>query len=82
MPTQMNINARSVHEPESPLLSAKDAIQDGARLRALYRPRREPERAVSIRVPLWALLEAIDYLRPYELRLAMQRAQQRLAAAA
>jgi len=70
----------SVHEPEAELLSAEDAIQDAARLRALLRQRRLAERAVSIRVPLWALLEAMDHLEPDDLRQALERAEKRLAA--
>lgn len=71
---------RSVHEAEAELLSAEDAIQDAARLRALFRQRWQEERAVPVRVPLWALLEAIDRLEPDELYQAVQRATKRLAA--
>jgi cellobiose-specific phosphotransferase system component IIA len=70
----------SVHEAEAELLSAEDAIQDAARLRALFRQRRQGERAVPVRVPLWTLLEAIDHLEPDELRQAVERAEKRLAA--
>jgi len=68
----------SVHEPEAELLSAEDAIQDAARLRAVFRRRRQTERAVPVRVPLWSLLEAIDRLEPGELREVVQRAKERL----
>jgi hypothetical protein len=61
-------NVGSAHEAES--LSAEDAIQDAARLRALLRQRRQAEWAVPVRVPLSALLEAIDRLEPDELRQA------------
>ena len=70
----------SVHEAEAELLSAEDAIQDAARLSALFRQRRPRERAVPVRVPLWALLEAIDHLQPDELRQAVERAEKRLVA--
>jgi len=71
---------RSVHEAEAELLSAEDAIQDAARLGALFRQRRyeAAERVVPVRVPLWALLEAIDHLEADELRQAMERAEKRL----
>ncbi len=75
----MMANVGSVHEPEAELLSAEDAIQDVARLRALFRQRRR-ERAVPVRVPLWALLEAIDFLEPEELRQTVERAEKRLLA--
>ena len=72
--------AKSVHEAEAKLLSAEDAIQDAARLRALYRQQLQAGRAVLMRVPLWALLEAIDHLEMDELRQAVERAEKRLAA--
>jgi len=66
-----------VHEPEAELLSAEEAIEDAARLRILFRRR---ERAVPVRVPLWALLEAIDHLEPDELIHVVRRAEERLMA--
>jgi hypothetical protein len=76
----MMVKMGSVHEPEAALLSAEDAIQDAERLRALFHRQRPEERVVPLRVPFWALLEAIDYLEPNELYQAVQRAQRRLAA--
>ncbi|MBI4789569.1 MAG: hypothetical protein HY782_21270 [Chloroflexi bacterium] len=70
----------SVHEPDAELLSAEDAIQDAVRLRAFFREHHKGERAVPVRVPLSALLDAMDYLEPDELRQAVQRAEKRLAA--
>ncbi len=69
----------SVHEPEAELHSADDAIQDSARLRALYGSRRA-EHAIPVRVPFSALLEAIDCLESDELKEAMKRAEKRLEA--
>ncbi|MDQ3814583.1 MAG: hypothetical protein M3347_11605 [Armatimonadota bacterium] len=71
----------SVHEPEAELLSAEDAIQDAARLRALFRQRQQAEPVVSVPVPLSALLEAIDHLEPDALRQVARRAEERLVAA-
>lgn len=71
----------TVHEPEAELLSADDAIQDAERLRARFRQRREAERAVPLRVPLWVLLEALDHLDSEALRQVAHRAEERLAAA-
>ena len=72
---------KSVHEPQAKLLSAEDAVQDAARLRAVMRgSRRASERAVPVRVPLWALLEALDVLDPPELQQIAHRVQERLAA--
>ena len=70
---------KSVHEPEAKLLSAEDAIQDAARLSAAMRGRRASERAVPVRVPLWALLEALDVLELPELNQVAHRVQERLA---
>jgi hypothetical protein len=69
----------SVHEPEAELLSAEDAIQDAVRLRAWFQ-QRQTERVVPLRVPLWALIEAIDHLEPDELRQVARRAEERLMA--
>ena len=68
----------SVHEPEAELLTAEDAIEDSMRLRAWLRQRKEP--VVSLQVPLWALLDAIDHLPPDELRQVARRADERLVA--
>jgi hypothetical protein len=67
-----------VHEPDAELVSAEDAVQDAARLRAVLRQR---ERSVQLRVPLSALLDALDALEPKELRQVAQHAQERLTAA-
>ena len=68
---------RENHEPEAELLSADDALQDAARLREVLHTRK-PERVVSIHVPLWALLEALDLLEPHELQQVAKRARERL----
>jgi hypothetical protein len=68
-----------VHEPEAEWLSAEDAIQDAERWRALFRQRRPVEARVSLRVPLWVLLEAIDHLDPEALRQVGRRVEERLA---
>ncbi len=71
----------SVHEPEAELLSAEDAIQDAERLRPLFRQQRRAEQPVPLRVPLWALLEALDALEPEALRQVVQRAEECLVVA-
>jgi hypothetical protein len=68
------------HEPNAPLLSAQDAIQDAERLRELlWRNRQQAEREVQLRVPFTAILKAIDQLEVSELRLLVQRLEDRLA---
>jgi hypothetical protein len=67
----------SIHEPDAELANAADALQDAARLRAVLRQR---ERSVQLRVPLSALLDALDALEPKELRQVAQHAQERLIA--
>ena len=72
---------KSVHEPRAELLSAEDAVEDASRLRAaMPGGRRASERAVPVRVPLWALLEALDVLDPPELQQVAHRVQERLTA--
>lgn len=71
----------SVHEPNAPLLSAQDAIQDAKRLRELlWRNRQRAEREVQLQVPFTVILKAIDQLETSELRLLAQRLEERLAA--
>ena len=71
----------SVHEPNAPLLSAQDAIQDAKRLRELlWRNRQRAEREVQLQVPFTVILKAIDQLEASELRLLAQRLEERLAA--
>jgi len=72
---------KSVHEPKAPLLSAQDAIQDAERLQELlWRNRQQAEREVQLRVPFTVILKAIDQLEASELRLLVQRLEDRLAA--
>jgi len=71
---------KSVHEPNAPLLSAQDAIQDAERLQELlWRNRQQAEREVQLRVPFTVILKAIDQLEASELRLLVQRLEDRLA---
>lgn len=70
---------RSVHEPEAELLSAENAIQDAVRLQEEFR-KRKVGKGVMMRVPLWALLEALDSLEPDELQQVALRARERLMA--
>ena len=71
---------KSVHEPNAPLLSAQDAIQDAERLRELlWRNRQQAEREVQLRVPFTVILKAIDQLEASEVRLLVQRLEDRLA---
>jgi hypothetical protein len=69
------------HEPNAPLLSSQDAIQDAERLRELlWRNRQQAEQEVQLRVPFTVILKAIDQLETSELRLLVQRLKERLAA--
>ena len=66
-----------VHEPDAELLSADDALQDAKRPPAVLR-QRQREHSVPLRVPLSALLEALDALEPKELQQVVRHAQERL----
>ena len=71
----MNAKARQVHEPEAELANAKEALDDAARLLRVI----GTLPTVPIRVPLWALLEAIDALEPPDLQQIVRRVNERLA---
>ena len=72
---------KSIHEPNAPVLSAQDAIQDAERLQELlWRNRQQAEQEVQLRVPFTVLLKAIDQLEASELHLLAQRLEDRLAA--
>ncbi len=73
----MNPPIGQVHEPDEALHDVEAALEDVRRLRKVFQ-REAIGRAVPINVPLWALLEALDYLRPDELRQVAQRAEARL----
>ena len=70
-----------VHEPEAELLSAEDVVEDYRRLRTLYHKPARGEHSVPLRVPLWVVIEAIDYLDRSALRQIAQRVAERLATA-
>ncbi len=72
---------KSLHEREGRILDAQDAIRDAERLRDLIGPH-AVEREVVMRVPLDALLEAIDSLEPGDLKRVAERIEKRLAGAA
>lgn len=72
----MKAKSGKAHEPEAKLLGAEDALHDAARLREALR---QSERAVLMRVPLQALLDAIDALEPSELQRLAERVDKRLA---
>ena len=76
----MTAPQRSVHEPGEELLSAEDAIEDAARLDALFHRGRQTEQLVALHVPLSTLMEAIDQLELEDLRKVGRRVEERLAA--
>ena len=71
---------RSVHEPNEELLSAEEAIADADRLEQLFLRHRHAEQAISVQIPLRALLAAIDQLDLPALREVARRTEARLAA--
>jgi len=70
---------RQVHEPEAVLADADDALTDAARLQRLLESDQRPCGIVSVRIPLAALLEAMDSLDASELREVQRRVADRLA---
>jgi hypothetical protein len=77
---KMTTPQKSVHEPDEELLSAEEAIEDAERLDILFRRRRQTEQFVALRVPLSALMEAIDQLDLEDLRKVGKRVEERLTA--
>ena len=76
----MKEKSHEVHEPEEELASAEQVIEDVARLKRAFGRAPGAERSVSVRIPLWALLEAIDSLDSAELRQVGRRVERRLSA--
>jgi len=62
------------------LAGAEEAIADAARLVEIRARAQGPARAIAVRVPLWALLEALDSLDIRDLEQIARRVQDRLAA--
>ena len=69
-----------IHEPEAELAGAEEAIADAARLRGMLAGAGRSARSVAVKVPLWALLEALDALEPMELEQLARHIEQRLLA--
>jgi len=70
---------RQVHEPKAELVNADDAIADAARLQRIMESSERSYGTVSVRIPLAALLEAMDSLETSELREVQRRVEKRLA---
>lgn len=58
----MTIEISSVHEPEAPVVDVEEVWEDYQRVRALYGKPQALETSISIRVPLWAVLDAIKQM--------------------
>jgi PII-like signaling protein len=76
----MPAEAKSVHEPEAELL-ALDEVLEGAEVVRTYLERKgkiQSESTISLRVPLWVVIEAIDQLEEPVLRQVVQHVEKRL----
>ena len=71
------MNPKSAHEPEEELIDAEEVLAGAAEVREMVRQRK----GVALRVPLWALLDAIDALDPRDLRQVARRVEHRLLSA-
>lgn len=71
------MNPPSVHEPEEELIDAEEVLAGAANVREMVRQRQ----GVALRVPLWALLDAIDALAPRDLQQVARRVEHRLVSA-
>ena len=68
---------KSAHEPEEEVIDVDEVLAGAADVRELVRQRK----GVALRVPLWALLDAIDALDPRDLRQVARRVDHRLVSA-
>ncbi|MEZ4733066.1 MAG: hypothetical protein R3E79_38715 [Caldilineaceae bacterium] len=70
-----------VHEPEAPLLSADDLVEDLAVLRSYLQHKRTiaGEQAINLRIPLSVVLDAIKQMDWSALRTVADLAEQQLA---
>ncbi|RLC76818.1 MAG: hypothetical protein DRI61_12600 [Chloroflexi bacterium] len=75
------MNEGRVHEPEAELLSPEDISKDAQRIQEWY-ARWQTGQEITIKVPVWTLLEAIEFLGPDELQLLRKRVEERLGALA
>lgn len=71
------MNPKSAHEPEEELIDAEQVSASAAEVREMVRQRK----GVALRVPLWALLDAIDALDPHDLQQVARRVENRLESA-
>jgi len=71
----------SAHEPKAKVMSAADVWDDAQQLASVLRQNLlQTEPAVEIRIPLSALLSALDNLGRDELLILRQRVEERLVA--
>ena len=68
---------KSAHEPEEEVIDVDEVLAGAADVRELVRQRK----GVALRVPLWALLDAIDALDSRDLRQVARRVEHRLVSA-
>jgi hypothetical protein len=68
------MNSKSAHELEEELIGADEAFPGAAEVREVVRQRK----VVVLRVPLWALLDAIDALDPRDLQQVAHHVAHRL----
>ena len=71
------MNPKSAHEPEEELIDAEEVLAGAADVREMVRQRK----GVALRVPLWALLDAIDALDRRDLQQVARRVEHRLVSA-
>lgn len=71
------MNPKSAHEPDEELIDAEEVLAGAADVRELVQQRK----VVALRVPLWALLDAIDALDRRDLQQVARRVEHRLVSA-
>ncbi len=80
----MLAEVKSVHEPEAELLTLDEVLEGAEAVRRYLERKRniQSEQSISLRVPLWVVIEAIDQMEEPALRQVVQLVEKRLASIA
>jgi len=77
----MIANMQSIHEPEAELSTLEEAFEDAEVVREYLERKRkfQSEQSIALRVPLQAVIEAIDQMEEPVLQQVAQHVERRLA---
>ncbi len=77
----MLAEVKSIHEPEAELLTLDEVLEGAEAVRRYLERKRkiQSEQSISLRVPLWVVIEALDQMEEPALRQVVQHVEKRLA---